>query len=218
MGVETLQLQGRSLSLGFSLGEICYMKILCRWVLAWPVLSFQTWVLFLIFVGGNSDVWGLYHSRNIVAGGLWGLGSWVGVENPLNTAGVNTVPAWESVRLYWRPGVSKGIHWSRLWLCTGAAEGAGGNVTVLCIVISHQGCLTSTAVMTPVTRVSPAGLPRSCRVERSQSPVCRTSKSPPSQQSLSPAALPLKILCHVSRGLPSSHSAVLMAYFGQRWV
>lgn len=89
----------------------------------------------------------------------------------LNTAGINSGPAWGSVRLYWGPGVSGASAGAVHRCCWGCWKQR--YCIVQCDVpsgLSNQHCC-----MTPVARISPAGLPRSCRVERSQSPVCRTS-------------------------------------------
>lgn len=128
MGVETLKLQGRSLTSGVSLGRFVIWKLCAGgWLpdLALPSKSTQFW---LMFVAENFDIWGFYQGWNTAAGGFWGLGSWAGVEDPWTTQifmfllhGAN-----------WRPEVS------RLGLCTEAAGSLGRDFAVLCKVISSR--------------------------------------------------------------------------------
>jgi len=92
----------------------------------------------------------------------------------LSTRGVNAVPAWGSVRPCWRPGPSRartGADWGCAQILLGLLE-----VTLLCCAMrSPSGLPNQHCCTTPATRVSPAGLPSSCGVERSRSPECRTS-------------------------------------------
>lgn len=103
-----------------------------------------------------------------------------------------------------------------LGLCTDAAGGAGSNVTVLCNVMSHQGCLTSTAVWLLWPELARLDCPgaagwRGPKALSAGPAVCCVPVILPS------AALPLKIL-FLPQELLSSHFAVLMAHFGQWWV